>query len=78
LQCPPAAFYLWPKTPVDGERFARELYATQNLTVLPGSYLSRPTPSGDPGTNRVRISLVPPLAECIEATKRIRSYVESL
>lgn len=78
LQCPPAAFYLWPKTPVDGERFAKELYATQNLTVLPGSYLSRLTSSGDPGTNRVRISLVPPLAECIEATKRIRSYVESL
>lgn len=78
LQCPPAAFYLWPKTPVDGERFTKELYATQNLTVLPGSYLSRPTPSGDPGKNRVRISLVPPLAECVDAMKRIRSYVESL
>ncbi|MDE2070615.1 MAG: succinyldiaminopimelate transaminase [Gammaproteobacteria bacterium] len=78
LQCPPAAFYLWPKTPVDGERFAKELYATQNLTVLPGSYLSRPTPSGDPGKNRVRISLVPPLAECVDAMKRIRSYVEAL
>ncbi|HKS93407.1 MAG TPA: succinyldiaminopimelate transaminase [Gammaproteobacteria bacterium] len=78
LQCPPAAFYLWPKTPVDGERFVRELYATQNLTLLPGSYLSRPTPSGDPGKNRVRISLVPPLAECVDAMKRIRSYLESL
>ena len=78
LQCPPAAFYLWPKTPVDGERFARELYATQNLTVLPGSYLSRPTPSGDPGKNRVRISLVPPLAECTQAAHRIRAYVEAL
>lgn len=78
LQCPPAAFYLWPKTPVDGERFARELYATQNLTLLPGNYLSRPTASGDPGKNRVRISLVPPLAECVDAMKRIRSYVESL
>lgn len=78
VYCPPAAFYLWPKTPVDDERFAKELYATQNLTVLPGSYLSRTTPSGDPGKNRVRISLVPPLAECIEAARRIRAYVESL
>ena len=75
---PPAAFYLWPKTPVDDERFARELFAKQNLTVLPGSYLSRPTPNGDPGRNRARISLVPPLAECTEAAHRIRVYVESL
>ena len=78
LHYPPAAFYLWPKTPIDDERFARELYARQNLTVLPGSYLSRPTSDGDPGKNRVRISLVPPLAECIEAARRIRTYVESL
>lgn len=78
VACPPAAFYLWPKTPVADERFAKELYAKQNLTVLPGSYLSRPTQSGDPGTNRARISLVPPLAECIEAAQRIRAYVESL
>jgi N-succinyldiaminopimelate aminotransferase len=75
---PPAAFYLWPRTPINDERFARELYARQNLTVLPGSYLSRPAADGDPGKNRVRISLVPPLAECIEAARRIRTYVESL
>ncbi|MDE2234675.1 MAG: succinyldiaminopimelate transaminase [Gammaproteobacteria bacterium] len=75
---PPAAFYLWPKTQLDDERFARELYARQNLSVLPGSYLSRPTSSGDPGKNRVRISLVPALAECIEAAQRIRAYVESI
>jgi len=75
---PPAAFYLWPETPVDDERFAKELYAEQNLTVLPGSYLSRLTSSGDPGKNRVRISLVASVAECAEAAQRIRSYVESL
>lgn len=78
VRCPPATFYLWPKTPVDDERFARELFARQNLTVLPGSYLSRSTPGGDPGKDRARISLVPPLAQCIEAAERIRSYVESL
>ncbi|MGH8362897.1 MAG: aminotransferase class I/II-fold pyridoxal phosphate-dependent enzyme, partial [Gammaproteobacteria bacterium] len=78
MHYPPAAFYLWPNTPMDDERFAKELYARQNLTVLPGSYLSRPTPDGDPGKNRVRISLVPPLTECTEAARRIRAYVESL
>lgn len=75
---PPAAFYLWPETPMDDERFAKELYAKQNLAVLPGSYLSRDTPSGNPGKNRTRISLVPPLTDCIEAAQRIRAYVESL
>ena len=78
IHYPPAAFYLWPKTPINDEHFTRELYTRQNLTVLPGSYLSRPTSDGDPGKNHVRISLVPPLAECNEAARRIRNYVESL
>jgi N-succinyldiaminopimelate aminotransferase len=82
---PTAAFYLWPRTPVDDERFCRELYAQQNLTVLPGRYLSRPLSKeyavdggGDPGIDRVRISLVAPVAECVEAAQRIRRYVETL
>lgn len=75
---PPAAFYLWPRTPVDDERFARELFARQNVLVLPGSYLSRSSAHGDPGQNRVRISLVATGPECIDAAARIRSYVESL
>ena len=33
---PSAGFYLWPKTPIDDAFFARELYAKENLTVLPG------------------------------------------
>ncbi|MGA9852394.1 MAG: succinyldiaminopimelate transaminase [Gammaproteobacteria bacterium] len=75
---PPAAFYLWPRTPIDDERFAQELFARQNVTALPGSYLSRPGSKGDPGKNRLRISLVTPLAECAEAAHRIRACVESL
>lgn len=78
VQAPAAAFYLWPRTPVDDEHFARELFARQNLTVLPGSYLSRRTVQGDPGKNRARISLVASLAECVEAARRIRACVESL
>lgn len=75
---PPAAFYLWPRTPIDDERFTRELFARQNVTILPGSYLSRRSPGGDPGKNRVRISLVASVQECAEAARRIRACVESL
>jgi N-succinyldiaminopimelate aminotransferase len=76
VTAPPAAFYLWPRTPVDDERFARELFERQHLTVLPGRYLSRPDPAGDPGVGRVRISLVASVAECTEAAHRIRRHLE--
>ncbi|ACL72239.1 conserved hypothetical protein [Thioalkalivibrio sulfidiphilus HL-EbGr7] len=75
---PDAGFYLWPETPVDDQTFARELFGQQNVTVLPGSYLSRDTEAGNPGRNRVRMALVAPLDECIEAAGRIRRFVESL
>lgn len=75
---PDAGFYLWPRTPIDDETFAREVYARENVLVLPGSYLSRPAHGTDPGANRVRIALVAPLDECVEAARRLRNYVESL
>jgi len=75
---PPAAFYLWVRTPVDDETFARDLFATRNVTVLPGRYLSRPTPGCDPGEDRVRISLVATTDECVEAAGRIRDYCQSV
>jgi N-succinyldiaminopimelate aminotransferase len=75
VECPPASFYLWPQLDGDDETFARELYATQNLTVLPGSYLGRDTGAGNPGHRRLRISLVAPVPECIEAATRIRNYI---
>ena len=46
---PDGAFYLWPDVQRDDEAFTRDLYATQNLTILPGSYLARDTPRGNPG-----------------------------
>jgi N-succinyldiaminopimelate aminotransferase len=73
---PDGAFYLWPDVQRDDETFTRELFATQNLTILPGSYLARDTRGGNPGRQRVRISLVAPVAECIAAAERIRSFLE--
>ncbi len=78
VEKPQAGFYLWPETPVSDEVFARDLFAQQNVNVVPGSYLSRDAHGINPGENRVRMALVAPLQECIEAAKRIRSYVESL
>jgi N-succinyldiaminopimelate aminotransferase len=75
---PEAGFYLWPKLPNDDEVFTRELYARENVLVLPGSYLSRESEGVNPGKNRVRLALVAPVPECIEAAHRIRNYVESL
>jgi N-succinyldiaminopimelate aminotransferase len=75
---PDASFYLWPRTPVDDETFTRELYRQENVLVLPGSYLSRVVDGVNPGADRVRIALVAPADECLEAAKRIRRYIESL
>ncbi|MDO8705683.1 MAG: succinyldiaminopimelate transaminase [Sulfuricaulis sp.] len=75
---PEAGFYLWPKLPQDDASFTRGLYASQNVLVLPGTYLSRDNGGDNPGKNRVRMALVAPLAECVEAAQRIRNYVESL
>ncbi len=78
VQYPRASFYLWPSTPQPDADFARGLLQQQNVAVLPGSFLSRRTGSGDPGANRVRMALVAPLEQCVEAAKRIRTYTESL
>ncbi len=78
VQRPDASFYLWPKTPQDDETFTRELYARENVLVLPGRYLSREAHGLNPGAGRVRMALVASLAECVDGARRIRNYVESL
>ena len=73
---PDGAFYLWTDVQRDDETFTRDLYAAQNLTILPGSYLARDTRAGNPGRQRVRISLVAPVEECVIAARRIRTFLE--
>ena len=74
---PAGAFYLWPRVGGDDEAFARDLYATQNVTVLPGSYLGRRALHENPGAGRVRISLVPDVDACVTAAARIREFISS-
>lgn len=76
IYAPAAGFYLWPHVQ-DDQRFTRELYEQHNVMTLPGSYLSRATPQGDPGQGRVRLSLTASVDECREAALRIRTYIES-
>jgi N-succinyldiaminopimelate aminotransferase len=70
-----ASFYLWPKTTIDEETFAKELFKQQNVTVLPGSFLSREVNGVNPGKKRIRIALVASVEECVEAAKRIRQFI---
>jgi N-succinyldiaminopimelate aminotransferase len=78
VQRPEASFYLWPRTPIADPAFAQGLFAQQHITALPGSYLSRDKDGHNPGDNRIRLALVAPLEECVEAAHRIKNYVENL
>jgi len=78
VEAPEGAFYLWVETPISDTDFARNLFAQQNVTVLPGSYLSREAHGINPGKNRIRMALVASLEECVEAATRIRHFVSTL
>jgi N-succinyldiaminopimelate aminotransferase len=72
---PDAGFYLWARVPDgDDEAFTRELFAATNVTVLPGQYLARDAHGTNPGRGYVRMALVPELADCIEAARRIVAF----
>lgn len=77
---PDAGFYLWSRTPANmsDTEFARRLLADYNVLVVPGSYLARETKGVNPGAGFVRIALVAPLADCVEAAERIRSFISNL
>jgi N-succinyldiaminopimelate aminotransferase len=78
VSLPEASFYLWAETPISDTEFARRLFDEQNVTVLPGCYLARETKQGNPGNNRIRMALVAPIEECINAAHRILNLIESL
>ncbi len=75
---PDGGFYLWPQTPIDDCTFTRELFIHEKVQVVPGSYLSREVDGVNPGANRVRMALVAPLEECVEAAQRIAAFIKTL
>jgi N-succinyldiaminopimelate aminotransferase len=78
VRMPEASFYLWAKVPSgDDETFAQQLFEQKNVTVLPGSYLSREVEGVNPGAGYIRMALVATIDECIEAAERIADFVIS-
>jgi N-succinyldiaminopimelate aminotransferase len=65
----------WAKTPYDEVDFTRDLYAATGVTVLPGSFLARTAHGINPGSGRIRIALVAPVDQCIEAANRIADFL---
>jgi N-succinyldiaminopimelate aminotransferase len=78
LTCPmpDASFYLWAATPGDDADFARQLYAEENVLVLPGSFLARDAHGTNPGRNRIRIALVAEFDECAQGIERIVAFTQ--
>ena len=61
-----ATFFCWLAVPGgDDEAYAMALLDELDLVVAPGSYL------GAPGAGHVRVALVPTLAACQEAARRL-------
>jgi N-succinyldiaminopimelate aminotransferase len=72
---PDASFYVWAAVPGgDDEAFARELFAAQHVSVLPGRYLARDAHGCNPGSGYVRIALVPPIDDCVDGARRIVEF----
>jgi N-succinyldiaminopimelate aminotransferase len=77
VERPAGAFYLWAQTPGDDAQFVRALYEHTHLILLPGSFMSREAHGENPGRGRVRISLVPAVAQCVEAAERLRTFLSA-
>ena len=82
---PDAAFYLWAGIPhwlqdrgMDDIAYARGLLAQYNVQVLPGSLLAREMQGRNPGAGRIRMALVAPADDCLEAARRIVSFTKGL
>ena len=75
---PPASFYIWLKTSISDVDFAQKLFEQENITVLPGSFLSRDAHGINPGKNHVRVALVASTEECIDAANRIKNFINTL
>ena len=78
---PDAGFYLWASVAryaISDTEFARELQRQYNVAVLPGSFLARESDGINPGAGFLRIALVPDIAECREAARRIADFCSKL
>ena len=61
-------------TPGDDAQFARQLFETCNVTVLPGSFLAREAHQVNPGRGFARVALVAAPAQCLEGARRLAQF----
>lgn len=73
---PEASFYYWLDVGMSDLDFAVQLRREENITVLPGSMLSKAVNGINPGDGYVRIALVSTVEETLEAAHRIRRFIE--
>jgi N-succinyldiaminopimelate aminotransferase len=78
VTAPDAGFYLWPQLAGSDTTFARRLFETEHVTVLPGSLLARDVQGINPGQNRLRIALVADHGQCVEAARRMVRCLQAL
>jgi N-succinyldiaminopimelate aminotransferase len=72
---PAGGFFLWLNVGGDDAAFTADLFAQQHVSVIPGSYLARGVAGANPGAGFIRISLVAPEADCVQAAHRIREFI---
>lgn len=75
MDIPDAGFFLWLPVPeglADGEAATVKLWRETGVKVLPGTYLARDTPAGNPGDRYIRAALVAPLDETVDGLTRLR------
>ncbi len=75
LTQPDAGFFLWPQLEISDTDFTRRCLAEKNVRVLPGSYLSRTVDNPNPGEGQIRMALVAPTEQCVEAAQRIADLI---
>lgn len=75
---PEGGFYLWMRTPLDDAEFVRRLYRDYNVLALPGSFLARDAHGENPGSGYIRVALVAPFEECVQAAQRMREFANTI
>ena len=71
---PLGGFFLWLEVKND-EQAAIKLWKQTGIRVLPGSYLSRDTVTGNPGENFIRVALVEKIDQVTRGLNAIREII---
>jgi len=74
---PDGGFYHWLDVAGDDQAFALDLFRAENITVLPGSFLSRDANGRNPGQGHVRVAWVAELEACLDAASRMVRWAAS-